>query len=479
MCPKCVPNFQGSTCICIPLEDDPAMAYLAPAEQMSRFKDKLTGLRRALSTSREKATAAQEPVGPQPGSGDEAPAIPRDVDQNWLDEHLPAMSADQVEGVMGQLEQRGWSAAELNAEIMPHLMSKLDQAGKDAVTTGLREHGMSDREIAALVPGLGIEADAASQDQEDERTSAETASVLLGDLRDAAPEIEQDVNPATDDDTPTVEVAPTDRVRLRRTKEADEVPPGHTWIFVFGDEGSAETSAICAYSDQDLSDLLSWQFDSVEPIGSELSNGHSFWIYRGHYFLAVQGDQDEIGSAIEQRFSSLPEQNREEIKELCDIHLPAPRTDLDVRIERWRADGDRWGPEHVWGPLWIGEYMAAIDQGQTVTVAAGLADACVLRSLDELLTGGTLSTAECETCLTSFEESKDQLRETSRSAREPIPQHIRQAVWNRDGGRCVECGSQVKLEYDHILPISKGGSNTERNLQLLCESCNRRKGGRI
>jgi hypothetical protein len=48
-------------------------------------------------------------------------------------------------------------------------------------------------------------------------------------------------------------------------------------------------------------------------------------------------------------------------------------------------------------------------------------------------------------------------------------------VWNRDGGKCVKCGSQDKLEYDHIIAFSKGGSNTFRNIQLLCEACNRKK----
>jgi len=44
---------------------------------------------------------------------------------------------------------------------------------------------------------------------------------------------------------------------------------------------------------------------------------------------------------------------------------------------------------------------------------------------------------------------------------------------------CVECGSQERLEYDHIIPVSKGGSNTERNIQLLCEKCNRGKAAAI
>jgi 5-methylcytosine-specific restriction endonuclease McrA len=40
-------------------------------------------------------------------------------------------------------------------------------------------------------------------------------------------------------------------------------------------------------------------------------------------------------------------------------------------------------------------------------------------------------------------------------------------------------GSQENLEFDHIIPLSQGGANTERNLQLLCEPCNRAKGAAI
>jgi tetratricopeptide (TPR) repeat protein len=70
-------------------------------------------------------------------------------------------------------------------------------------------------------------------------------------------------------------------------------------------------------------------------------------------------------------------------------------------------------------------------------------------------------------------------RPTERQSRTAIPEDVRHAVWRRDEGRCVQCGSQEKLEFDHIIPLSHGGANTERNLQLLCEPCNRRKGAAV
>ena len=63
--------------------------------------------------------------------------------------------------------------------------------------------------------------------------------------------------------------------------------------------------------------------------------------------------------------------------------------------------------------------------------------------------------------------------------REQIPQDILDKVWNRDGGKCIKCGSQENIEFDHIIPFSKGGSNTYRNLQILCEKCNRQKSNNI
>lgn len=60
-----------------------------------------------------------------------------------------------------------------------------------------------------------------------------------------------------------------------------------------------------------------------------------------------------------------------------------------------------------------------------------------------------------------------------------LSQQVKDLVWNRDNGKCRECGSNSLLEFDHIIPFSKGGSNTYRNTQLLCQPCNRTKSNKI
>ncbi len=63
--------------------------------------------------------------------------------------------------------------------------------------------------------------------------------------------------------------------------------------------------------------------------------------------------------------------------------------------------------------------------------------------------------------------------------RRGIPDEVKLLVMQRDQGQCCHCGSRVELQYDHIIPISRGGSSNAENLQLLCGPCNRAKGASL
>ena len=61
-----------------------------------------------------------------------------------------------------------------------------------------------------------------------------------------------------------------------------------------------------------------------------------------------------------------------------------------------------------------------------------------------------------------------------------IPTKVKVEVWQRDHGRCVVCGSETNLHFDHIIPVSKGGTSlTAENIQLLCAKHNLEKSDQI
>ena len=62
--------------------------------------------------------------------------------------------------------------------------------------------------------------------------------------------------------------------------------------------------------------------------------------------------------------------------------------------------------------------------------------------------------------------------------RKSLKPSARFAILKRDGFTCQYCGARapsVRLEVDHIFPLSKGGSNDPANLKTACWDCNRGK----
>jgi hypothetical protein len=65
-----------------------------------------------------------------------------------------------------------------------------------------------------------------------------------------------------------------------------------------------------------------------------------------------------------------------------------------------------------------------------------------------------------------------------------IPTHVKMRVARRDNYICQEDGcnralKDFEIEFDHIIPVSKGGPSNETNLRVTCFEHNRSKGARI
>ena len=67
-----------------------------------------------------------------------------------------------------------------------------------------------------------------------------------------------------------------------------------------------------------------------------------------------------------------------------------------------------------------------------------------------------------------------------------VPAATRRVVWTRDQGRCTfvaptghRCGSREFLEFDHVVPVARGGLSDEGNLRLRCRGHNQAEAKRV
>jgi hypothetical protein len=70
----------------------------------------------------------------------------------------------------------------------------------------------------------------------------------------------------------------------------------------------------------------------------------------------------------------------------------------------------------------------------------------------------------------------------TRSEGRVIPREIMLKVVRRDDQHCQVCLQWVPdnmIEFDHVIPYSKGGPTSLENLRLLCRACNRKKSNRM
>ena len=79
----------------------------------------------------------------------------------------------------------------------------------------------------------------------------------------------------------------------------------------------------------------------------------------------------------------------------------------------------------------------------------------------------------------SSNEMRRELIHLLRSEFEGERKNLTLQLLSRGEPKCVSCGTTKGMSIDHIIPLSKGGTNTIANLQWLCRKCNSRKGARL
>lgn len=63
-----------------------------------------------------------------------------------------------------------------------------------------------------------------------------------------------------------------------------------------------------------------------------------------------------------------------------------------------------------------------------------------------------------------------------------IPRHVMIRVGRRDNSTCQVCARNLldnEIQFDHIVPITRGGPSEESNVRVICGTCNRAKSAKV
>ena len=103
----------------------------------------------------------------------------------------------------------------------------------------------------------------------------------------------------------------------------------------------------------------------------------------------------------------------------------------------------------------------------------------VRRSLRQILSVvGVVSLKTADGLIWLMRNVRPDARRVQPTQRINWPKWVKPALMRRQGGICLYCGyrrTSGNLQIEHIIPVTRGGSNEIDNLQLICGPCNQRK----
>ena len=203
----------------------------------------------------------------------------------------------------------------------------------------------------------------------------------------------------------------------------------------------------------------------------------------------------------EELLAAATHKTKEEIQQLIAVRFPRP--DLPSRVAAIPpslAGPDRNGQhalEHVSGSEHAPEHVEVRSQVEPLSEESFFLQATIRRTTHENMLycqdqlGHRVARSNVPELLDrAFLALKRELEKARLGAGRPrrgrgssdpryIPLEVKWAVWGRDGGRCTfvgengqRCPACSDLDFDHIIPVARGGKSTVENVRLLCSAHN-------
>ena len=121
------------------------------------------------------------------------------------------------------------------------------------------------------------------------------------------------------------------------------------------------------------------------------------------------------------------------------------------------------------------DYYCAIDDNRAISKTQDGGSAKIFNSRKEAEHILALATAKLKGFKIKEIDVDENINESTKEKRRQFTTDERTLIYNKNKGRCAICGRFVpydKFTIDHIIPLSKSGTNDLNNLQCTCKTCN-------
>lgn len=167
---------------------------------------------------------------------------------------------------------------------------------------------------------------------------------------------------------------------------------------------------------------------------------------------------------IKEKMAEWREKNADHLKEYGSRYMEANKDAVSARMKEWRQKNKER----------IREYNAAYSRANAERISQ--------RGMEYRKANREVIVARNREWFSNNRDKKHAYLANRRSAKKfgghKLSPDIAQKLLKLQGDRCVACKARLDeagFHIDHIIPLSRGGTNEDKNVQLLCPPCNQAK----